>query len=912
MLSRASSLITERGRRPAGRATQTCDASQSTDSEQPLVHPRWQRAARTACSWRFAALVAGAGLVLFADSVTPLGLTVWPGYLALMAGLLWTDLPEAHWLLASMGTLGITAGYFLSSSGIASSVGLLNRALGLALLWGGAAVVSAIKRRDSLMADQNRRLRRSEERARLIVEEVQEYAMFMLDPRGLVATWNKGAERITRYRAEEIIGKPLSVFYPEDDRCLAQRHLDTVLRNGRTEIQGWRLRRDGTRFWADVVMTAVRNENGALQGFVKITRDATERKRAEEAVNGARARLSAVLESAMDGIVTVDERGTIVLFNKAAEAMFRSPASDAVGTQLDRFIADRFRAVLRGRIHALGTSSRSGPSADRISSMAALRADGGEFPIEASLSRAVAEDRTLTTIMVRDLTELTRTRDALSATEERFRTLADHMAQLAWMADAEGRITWYNRRWYEYTGTTLEEMQERGWIRLVHSDHASRVAQRDERGRSEGTSWKDVFPLCDKHRNDRWFLFHALPVRDAAGRVTQWFATYTDVTQQRETEAALACSEERLRHVMDAAEIGNWDWYVRKGDLRWDERCVALFGLSSDRDLTYDRFLAVLHPADRDRVDRAVRQALCHGTPYEAEYRTRRRDGSERWVLAIGRAQRDEQGPVRMSGIALDITRRKEAEEALRRLTSELEDRVRERTADLEASNAALESFAHSVSHDLRAPLRTLQGFAQALMEDYAGSLPAEARDYARRISRGAQRMDGLITDLLAYNRLSRNALPIQTVSLRSVMREVEQQLDSVLRESGARLLVPEPLPCVAGHRATLLQVFSNLTANAVKFVAAGTPPVVRVTADRRGGWATVRVEDNGIGIEPEHRERIFNVFERLHGSDIYPGTGMGLAIVKKGVERMGGQVGVDSAPGKGSVFWVKLEERPC
>ncbi len=237
-----------------------------------------------------------------------------------------------------------------------------------------------------------------------------------------------------------------------------------------------------------------------------------------------------------------------------------------------------------------------------------------------------------------------------------------------------------------------------------------------------------------------------------------------------------------------------------------------------------------------------------------------------------------------------------------------LEDQVRERTAELEERNEELEAFGYSISHDLRAPLRAMQGFSQALLEDCGDRLDAMGREYAERIVAGSKRMDELIRDLLAYSRVSRADLKLVRVPLTPVAHSALAELSGALRTRNASVHVDEPLPTVMGHPATLSQVLTNLLGNGLKFVPPDRTPELRVHAERHNGHVRVWVEDNGIGIAPEHQTRIFRVFERLHSNDDYPGTGIGLAIVRKAVERMGGQVGVESSLGQGSRFWVELQ----
>lgn len=246
----------------------------------------------------------------------------------------------------------------------------------------------------------------------------------------------------------------------------------------------------------------------------------------------------------------------------------------------------------------------------------------------------------------------------------------------------------------------------------------------------------------------------------------------------------------------------------------------------------------------------------------------------------------------------------RQSEERYRSLSESLELRVQERTVQLEEANNALEAFAYTVSHDLRAPLRGVRGFAEALLEDHGGDLDPAGQDYARRISAAACRMDGLIQELLAYGRLSRAQIVPQRVDLSSALAEALGQVEGL---AGPRLTVEEPLPAVSANRTVLVQVLANLLSNAVKFVPPGAEPSVRIWAEPRDGRVRLWVEDEGIGIAPEHQERIFDVFERLHGADTYPGAGIGLAVVRKGMERMGGSAGVESEPGRGARFWIEL-----
>jgi signal transduction histidine kinase len=237
----------------------------------------------------------------------------------------------------------------------------------------------------------------------------------------------------------------------------------------------------------------------------------------------------------------------------------------------------------------------------------------------------------------------------------------------------------------------------------------------------------------------------------------------------------------------------------------------------------------------------------------------------------------------------------------------DLEEKVRERTEELRERNDELETFGHSISHDLRAPLRAMHGFSQALLEDCGDQLDAVGKDYAERVVVGARRMDALIQDLLAYSRVSRSDMALGAVSLSDVANEALAQVEGDVAASGGTVTVAPALPAVLAHRVALVQSVANLIANGVKFMPEGRKPELRVRAEQENGRTRLWVEDNGIGIDAAHHERVFGVFERLHQSEHYPGTGIGLAIVRKSVERMGGRVGVVSATGQGSKFWIEL-----
>ena len=510
-------------------------------------------------------------------------------------------------------------------------------------------------------------------------------------------------------------------------------------------------------------------------------------------------RFADIVGLAMDAIITIDSEQRIVMFNGAAEKMFRCSATEAIGSSLDRFIPERHRAAHAGHVRRFAQSSESSRTAERREAVSALRADGEKFRLEASISKTEVGGTTLFTAILRDVTERKALEDALRESEQRFHTLANNMSQLSWMADSKGWIFWYNQRWLDYTGRTLKEMQGWGWKKVHHPDHVNRVLTRIQQSWDTGDPWEDTFPLRGKDGQYRWFLSRALPVRDGNGEV-RWFGTNTDVTDLREAQEALLAARDDLTKV----NVG-------------------------------------------------------------------------------------------------------------------LEAKVLERTSKLRETIGELEALSYGIIHDLRAPLRAMHTCAQYLAEECGASVGAEGHDYIQRIMTSSNRMDKLVQDVLTYSEVIRTELKLEAVNTDQLLRGI---LDSYpqLCENNADVQIEGKLPTLLANEAALTQCVSGLLSNAVKFVAPGICPRVRIGAEaldqtenlmRSVGsstgtcWMRLWVQDNGIGIDREYWGQIFQMFQRLDKR--YPGTGIGLPVVRKAAERMGGKVGFESDPGKGSRFWIEL-----
>jgi PAS domain S-box-containing protein len=495
---------------------------------------------------------------------------------------------------------------------------------------------------------------------------------------------------------------------------------------------------------------------------------------------------------------------------------------------------------------------------------------------------------------VRDTTDERRTRDALREGEARFRTLADTMPHFAWMADANGWISWYNERWYEYTGLSLGECEGWGWTRVHHPDHVERVKHRIRHSWQTGEPWEDTFPLQARDGSYRWFLSRALPIRDADGRVVRWFGTHTDVTDRLAAEAARSESEDRLRRITESGMVGVLYWELQ-GRVSYANRYVLdLLGYTeSDVDAGLLDWRRITPPEWATADEAAIAELTIRGatTPFEKEFLTR--DG--RRVPVLLSAATYENDPERGITLVADMTERRRAALELERLYEEAARAVRQR-----------EEVIGFVSHDLRNPLSTIAMASSLLLEP---GVAAERKAFqADVIRRAVEQMSRLIQDLLDVARLGASRFRLDLASEQPIaLVHAALQLNSVSAEAaGVRLQleVQAALPAVRADRQRVLQVFSNLIANAVEHTPRGGSAILRAYPGH-DDCVAFSVVDTGVGIPADEQPFVFDRFwqGRRGGS----GSGLGLTICRGIVEAHGGHVRVESEVGRGTAFTFTL-----
>jgi hypothetical protein len=375
-------------------------------------------------------------------------------------------------------------------------------------------------------------------------------------------------------------------------------------------------------------------------------------------------------------------------------------------------------------------------------------------------------------------------------------------------------------------------------------------------------------------------------------------------------KAALDASNEHLRLALAAGKMGTWTRELGGPDrLIWSPELEAIFGLQpGEYPGTEAALYEFIHPEDHELVRQAFDKAIEIKSDYEVEFRFLPRGRPPGWMLGRGRAYYDAAGrAIRLVGVAIDITARKLAELEISRLNAELERRVRERTAQLEATNRELEAFAYSVSHDLRAPLRSIRGFSELLLESHARQLDAAGQELLRRACDSSQRMNRLIDDLLKLSRVGWSELHWQPVNLTAIAEAVVAELRRAEPTRAVEVVIARNLRAQGDER--LLRILlENLLGNAWKFTKPRPDARIEFGAGAEPELAFF-VRDNGVGFDPAHAGKLFGVFQRLHSAEEFPGTGIGLATVQRIVKRHCGRVWATGAVNGGATFYFSLPE---
>jgi PAS domain S-box-containing protein len=725
--------------------------------------------------------------------------------------------------------------------------------------------------------------------------ESTEFAIISVGLDGLVQTWNREAERLLGYNAEEIVGQSLSLLGVPGDDAVAG--LLSRLAGGESieRLELVRLRKDGTPVLLSVSVWPRRDDRGRVVAASMVARDVSERRWSQESLQ----RLAGVVETSPDAIFSLSPEGVVLGWNPSAERIYGHTTRDVLGRSLLELPAEpeEQRAILRaivGRavvgeaVHGFETRriSRDGSVIDIAITVTPMRDPDGRVATLSVVGHDITERKRAQTEARRLAAILASTDDAIIGTD-----LAGNVE--SWNPGAERMFGWLASEAVGRPITLITPPEAR--------QAASELLERIRRG--EGV---ERLESAGRHKEGQHLdiAVTASPVLDAEGKVVGAARILRDVTAQKAAEAQRREAEERFRVMSETVSDIVWSLVIGD-DLSVEVEWVGGEDFAAESGYTMDEFksaggwLALIHPDDVDQVARDMSRLL-NGERVDAEFRVVTGSGELRWWQSSARAlPLAADGRRRVVGGAKDVTARKLAEEALAATRVELERHA----AELERSNKDLERFAYFASHDLQEPLRMVASYTQLLAQRYEGRLDADADTFIDFALDGAQRMQALIHDLLVYSRAAREPKR-EPVDLGACLRRALANLEAALSESQG-VVRGEGLPTVTGDPGALTQVFQNLVGNALKFRGA-YPPEVEVRAERVGPEWLVWVKDNGIGIAPEHADRVFHLFQRLH-RDECPGTGIGLALCRKIVERHDGRIWVESDPGEGATFFFTL-----
>lgn len=643
-----------------------------------------------------------------------------------------------------------------------------------------------------------------------------------------------------------------------------------------------------------------------------------ERRRAEEKLRRREAELTSFVETASIGLHWVDAQGIIIWANRAELEMLGYTYEEYVGHPVAEFHVDQ--AVIDDILTRL-------QRAERIQDYEAqLRCKDGNIKTVLIDSHALQDGGRFvhSQCFMRDVTEQRRSEQAT----RHLAAIVEGSDDAILSKNLDGIVTSWNPAAERMFGYRADEVVGRSITLLIPTDRLGEeqmILTRLRRGERI-----DHYETLRRRKDGRLLEVSLTisPVRDAAGRIVGASKIVRDVTEKKAASRALQEAHAQLERELEVRRATAEELRLTNERFNLAAHSDTLTLFEQDAELRYTWVYpsrpetatligrtdeSVVGAETAAMLNRLKRAVLTTGEMERAQVKVDGQEGVRYFDVTVS-PRRDREGKlVGVVGAAFEVTNQKraelaliEAKDELAAMNHQLEMRVQERTASLTELLAQMETFSYTVSHDLRAPLRAMSEYSRVLLEDHGDVLAGEPRRYVERILRASERMNRLTSDVLAYARVSRERLELGAVSLADCLQQVIHHTVE-LQPPRATIVVPAVMPPVVGSETLLTLVLANLLGNAVKFVPSGRKPELQIECRRENGFVRVDVVDNGIGIRPEHQSRLFGLFERLHLEREYDGTGIGLAIVRRAVERMGGAVGVESDGTNGSRFWFKL-----
>ena len=761
-------------------------------------------------------------------------------------------------------------------------------------------LVTAAIRDISVRKEAEKHLARMEGRYRGLLEAAPD-AMVVVNQKGDIVLLNVQAEKQFGYRRDELVGQRVKNIIPKGfaERLIADEKRsveDALAQQIGTGIELTGLRKNGSEFPIEIMLSPLESAEGIV--VTAAIRDISVRKEAEKHLARMEGRYRGLLEAAPDAMVVVNQGGEIVLLNVQAEKQFGYRRDELLGQKVkniipsgfaERLIADEKRSVEDALAQQIGTGIE----------LIARRKNGSEFPIEIMLSPLDSAEGILVTAAIRNISVRREAEKHLALMEGRYRGLLEAAPDAMVVVNPSGDIVLLNVQAEKQFGYRRDELVGQKVKNIIPEGFAERLVADGLRSAEDALAQQigTGIELIALRKNGAEFPIEIMlsPLDSAEGILVT--AAIRDISVRKEAEKHLARMEGRYRGLLEAAP----DAMVvvnQKGDIvLLNVQAEKQFGYHRD-ELVGQRMKNIIPAGFAERLIadalRSTEDALAQQIGTGIEITGRRKDGTE-FPIEIMLSPLESAEGVLVTAAIRDITTRKVAEAHLLYKVEELN-----------RSNEELGQFAYIASHDLQEPLRMVASYTQLLARRYKGRLDSDADEFITFAVDGANRMQRLIQDLLAYSRVGTKGKELRETSSEEALQRAILNLRGAIADSGA-MVTHDLLPPVLADETQLVQLFQNLIGNAIKYQNSGVPRIHISAIKNGGGKWTFSVRDNGLGIDPQYFERIFVMFQRLHKREEFAGTGIGLAICKKIVERHGGEISVQSQPGKGSTFSFAL-----
>ena len=751
-------------------------------------------------------------------------------------------------------------------------------------------------------------LRESEEKLRAVFEHIGD-GVIVSDLEGRITDENDAALRMQGFKhKKEVIGKNGFDFIAEKDRTKALEDGVKTVELGRGPGGQYTfLRKDGSEYEGEAIASLLRDSSGNPAGFVSVTRDITERKLKEEELRESEERYRLLAENVTDVIWTLDMNLQVTYISPSItrqrgysveESLTRGIEKDLTPASLEIAMKVFSEALAAEEMEPKDLSKTWTVESELYCK------DGSTIWTEQETTFLRDADGQPVGILgvSRDITERKLKEEELRESEERYRLLAENVTDVIWTMDMDMRFTYTSPSITHQRGYSVEEAMAQSLVDNLCPDSLEVALQAyEEELAIEEMEQKDLFrtrtlELEQKCKDGSTICTEVTMtfLRNADGQAIGILGVSRDITERKLAEEALRESEYRLQELVENIGSGVAVYKPINGGkdfvfLNLNKAGEKIGGISKEK--VIGKTVTEVLPGIKkfglldvfQRVNETGKSEHFPISFYEDE---RIKGWRENFVYKLPSGE--------LVAVYEDISERKRAEEERERLIHELE-----------RSNAELQQFAHVASHDLQEPLRMVASYTQLLEKRYKGNLDADADEFIAYAVDGAQRMQNMIESLLYYSRVGSRGKPLQPVESESAFEQAMADLKLAIDESSAEM-THDPLPQVMADKTQLIQLFQNLLGNAVKF-RGKEQPHIHVSAKQDKNEYLFSVSDNGIGMNPEYFDRIFVIFQRLHGREEYPGTGMGLSICRRIIERQGGRIWVESKPGEGSTFYFTI-----